>query len=216
MLLSGTPLDWPFQGPGVRRIGRTLYIAGTDGNDTIAINAVARAAATDPLPKKIQVVFNTLRVNNKSPELDAAPLKKVLINGAAGNDNITSAATGLTPAFRPKVVVIRGGLGNDVLNGGATYDRIYGEAGDDKITGGSGRDYIDGGDGTDDITGGAAMDVLIGGAGDDRFFNLEPANQRPVTGPGKPRDILTGGIGTDSAQADPADRINDDIENKNA
>jgi Ca2+-binding RTX toxin-like protein len=215
-LLSGTPLDWPFQGPGVRRIGRTLYIAGTDNGDIISINAVAKAAATDPQPKKIQVVFNSLKVNGATPVLDAAPLKKVLINGAAGNDNITIAATGLTPAFHPKVFVIRGGLGADTINGGAENDRIYGEAGDDLITGGPGRDRIDGGDGNDDITGGPGQDVLIGGLGNDNFKNLEAGADRPTSGPNKPRDILTGGPGDDKCQADPADKINNDIENKNA
>ena len=216
-LLSGTPLDWPFQPPGVRRIGRTLYIAGTDSNDNIQINAVAKASPTDKkAPKKIQVVFNNLRVDSKIPELDAAPIKKVLINGAAGNDTITISQTGLTPAFRPKVFVIRGGLGADVINGGFFNDKIFGEAGDDKINGGFGNDYIDGGDGNDEITGGAGMDTLVGGAGDDTFLNLEPADQRPTTGPGKPRDIITGGPGTDTAKADPADIIKDDVENKNA
>jgi Ca2+-binding RTX toxin-like protein len=215
-LLSGTPLDWPFQPPGVRRIGRTLYIAGTDANDSIQINAVAATSATAPKPKKIQVVFNSLRVENKIPELDAAPIKKVLINGAAGNDNITISQTGLTPAFRPKVFVIRGGLGADVINGGFFSDKILGEAGDDKINGGFGNDYIDGGEGNDEITGSAGMDTLIGGAGDDTFLNLEPADQRPTTGPGKPRDILTGGAGNDNAKADPADIIKNDVENKNA
>jgi Ca2+-binding RTX toxin-like protein len=215
-LLSGTPLDWPFQGPGVRRIGRTLYIAGTDAGDIIQINAVAKPSPTAAQPKTIQVVFNSLRVGGKIPELDAAPIKRVLINGAAGNDNVTIAPTGLTPAFRPKVFVIRGGLGDDIINGSFFNEKILGEAGADKLDGGAGRDFIDGGDGNDQITGGAGMDTLIGGAGDDTFLNLEPADQRPVSGPNKPRDILTGGPGNDNAKADPADIIKDDVENKNA
>jgi Ca2+-binding RTX toxin-like protein len=213
--LSGTPLDWPFQGSGVRRIGRTLYVAGTDGNDVIAINPVAATSATAPKPKKIQVVFNNLQISGKSPELDAAPLKKVLINGAGGNDNI-QISTGLTPAFRPKVINVRGGLGNDTITGGDRGENFYGEAGDDVIDGRGGRDRLEGGDGNDTLTGGAGEDVLIGGAGDDTFKNLEPDDQRPVSGPGKPRDILTGGIGNDNCQADPMDKINNDIENKNA
>jgi len=212
-LLAATPLDWPFQGPGVSRIGRTLYIAGTDQADTIRVEAVP--STSDTPPKKIQVTFNNLRVNGQVPQLDAAPLKKLLINGAGGNDSVII-APGLTAAFKPKKVVIRGGAGDDTIFGGDLYERIYGEAGNDTIDGRSGRDRIDGGDGNDTITGGPAMDTLIGGPGDDVFRNREPDNIRPPTGPGKPRDLIIGGPGNDSAQPDPADIVHDDVENKNA
>ena len=197
------------------RIGRTLYIAGTDQADTIRIDVVPKGTSDKVAPKKVQVVFNDLKVNGAVPQLDAAPIKKVLINGAGGDDNIII-APGLTPAFKPRTVIIRGGAGNDTIFGGDLYERIYGEAGDDVLNGGSGKDRIDGGEGNDTITGGPAMDVLIGGPGDDTFKNLEPGNIRPPTGPGKPRDIVIGGPGNDNAQADPADIIHDDVENKNA
>ena len=70
---------------------------------------MAASSPTADKPKTVQVVFNNFQVGGKFPELDAAPIKRVLINGAAGNDNITISQTGLTTAFRPKTFVIRGG-----------------------------------------------------------------------------------------------------------
>ena len=211
-LLAATPLDWPLRQPGVARIGRTLYIAGTDANDQINIDV---PTATADRADKIQVVFNGLRVNGAIPVLLAAPLRKVLINGAGGIDNI-NIATGITNKFQPKVINIRGGAGNDTINGGNRNENIFGEAGDDTINGGGGRDRIDGGDGNDNITGGAGRDILFGRLGDDTFKNREPTDQRPATGPGSPADLVLGGDGSDNAQADPADRILADVENPNA
>ena len=211
-LLAATPLDWPLQQPGVARIGRTLYIAGTDANDQINIDV---PAATADRADKIQIIFNGLRVNGAIPVLLAAPLRKVLINGAGGIDNINISAN-VTDKFQPKVINIRGGAGDDTINGGKRNENIFGEAGIDTINGGGGRDRIDGGDGNDTITGGAGKDVLIGGFGDDTFKNREPADQRNAIGPGAPADVVLGRDGSDNAQADPSDRILDDVENKNA
>lgn len=235
-LMAATPLDWPFQYPGVVRVGRTLYIAGTDNADQIRIDVVPGATGggkrdrdkfdvpqpptppTPPTPPatrpSVQVVFNDLRVNNEVPRLDAAPLKRVLINGAGGNDNIII-ATGLTAAFKPRRFVIRGGSGDDTITGGDRNETILGEGGNDTIDGRLGRDRIDGGDGDDTITGGTGPDRLFGGFGNDTFLNAEPADQRG-TGLLSPRDLVRGGLGTDSTRTDPADRISDDVETRDA
>ena len=208
-LLAASPLDWPFQGVGVARVGRSIYINGTDGANQIRIDTVP-ATGTNPPPKQIQLVMDGFRVNSAVPRLNAAPIKKVYINGAGGNDDI-QIVPGLTQAFKPRVIVVRGGAGNDTIKGGDFGERILGEAGEDTIEGRGGGDRIDGGDGKDTITGGKGQDVLIGGLGDDVFKNNEPAADRG-TGPDAPRDILIGGAGNDASQADPVDKINEDIE----
>jgi Ca2+-binding RTX toxin-like protein len=228
-LFTGTPLDWPLKEPGVSRIGRTLYIAGTDSADLIQINP-----PTDTTVKgKIDVIFNGQRdANNAFPELKAGRLRRVLINGAGGKDQIFISSS-LTAAFHPSVFVIRGGAGDDTITGGSEAERILGEAGDDTIDGGGGRDQIYGGDGIDTINGGAGGDRLDGGAGndtitggtghdrffggdgDDTFHNLEPYDQRPAGIEG-PADILFGGAGDDKCDFDPADKPARDIEHPNA
>jgi Ca2+-binding RTX toxin-like protein len=226
-LFAGTPLDWPLKEPGAARIGRTLYIAGRDTADLIQINA-----PTGTTTGKIVVIFNDLKVENDFPQLDAGPLKRVLINGAGGNDQISIGET-LTAAFHPRKIVIRGGAGGDTITGGSGAERILGEAGDDIINGGGGPDRIEGGDGVDTIDGGAGGDRLDGGAGDDvitggtghdrfygglgddTFHNYETPDQRPAGIEG-PADVLFGGDGNDKCDFDPADRPDKDIENPNA
>ena len=212
-LLSMTPLEWPLQGAGITRIGRTLYIVGTDAGDQIRIEAPPTAVAA--ANKKIQVFLTGFRVNSDVPRLLARGIKRVLINGNGGDDDIQFGAT-ITKAFRPSLVIIHGGAGKDTIITGAYNERIFGGSGDDTINAGAGVDEIDGGDGNDTITGGPGRDRIFGGLGDDTIRTLEPNDQRPEPGPISPRDTVSGGLGTDNAQADPADFFWDDVENKNA
>ena len=196
--------EWPLQAPGVLRSGRTLYIRGTDADDRIAIGRVAGASSTAEAPRQIRVNFNTQLI----PLLPSFAIKRVLINGLGGNDLIEFQA-GLHRSFRPKVVVLRGGLGNDIIRGSAVNDYILGEAGNDNLDGREGKDAVDGGDGDDTITGGNGPDVLIGRVGNDLFNNFEGFDARG-TGILSPHDEIFPGPGSDTAQPDPADVIRDD------
>lgn len=84
-----------------------------------------------------------------------------IVNGGAGNDDMTGAGGDDR---------ISGGNGNDVLRGGAGSDRLIGGAGDDVLEAGSGpRDVLSGGAGNDRLIGGTGYDALYGDAGADRF-----------------------------------------------
>ncbi|WP_374515711.1 VCBS domain-containing protein, partial [Niveibacterium sp.] len=63
--------------------------------------------------------------------------------------------------------ILDGTAGNDNITGSAARDVIYGFDGRDTINGGAGADYLDGGNGNDTINGGAGSDKMIGGAGAD-------------------------------------------------
>ena len=207
-------LNWPLEGPGSMRVGRTLYIRGTDGNDRIGIGFVSAPPGTStnpnpPVPFQVRISFNT---QIGIPLQPSNVFRRVYIAGMAGNDTM-EIATNLHPSWKPKTVVIRGGLGNDVLLGGVGGEYLLGEQGNDTINGRAGRDTIDGGLDNDLITGGDGPDVLIGRDGDDTFHNGEGSLAR---GEGllSPRDDIFGGDGTDSAVNDPADVIDADVENR--
>ena len=211
--------EWPLTTPGVLRVGKTLYIRGTDDPDDISIGFVSAPAPTTqaprpPLPRQVRITFNTRRLGSTAPSIfQRVPLqssfafKRVFISGLGGDDRIEIGPN--VHAFKPKTVVLRGGLGNDTILGGLGAEYILGEDGDDTLDGRAGRDVIDGGDGNDTITGGNSPDVLIGRAGNDVFRNFEGFDAR---GEGllSPRDILFPGPGTDVADNDPADLIRDD------
>ncbi|NQV27476.1 MAG: hypothetical protein HQ518_24260 [Rhodopirellula sp.] len=83
-----------------------------------------------------------------------------LIDGGAGNDQLTGGSGNDT---------LIGGAGNDHLNGRGGDDVLIGGLGDDNLDGGSGNDALSGGDGDDGLDGGSGLDVLIGGVGRDKL-----------------------------------------------
>jgi Ca2+-binding RTX toxin-like protein len=83
----------------------------------------------------------------------------------------------------PLAVLADGGDGNDTLTGADEPDTFLGGLGNDSLTGGSGPDVLDGND------------------GDDQLFARDSAG-----------DLVRGGLGTDSAQADRVDVVSD-VEN---
>lgn len=107
------------------------------------------------------------------------------INGTVGNDTVD--ASSMTTDL-----IMRGGLGNDVLAGGSGADALYGgvgrdtlrgAAGDDRLYGEDGDDILDGGDGADKLYGGNGNDALYtdgldtvidGGAGYNKLFLTDP------------------------------------------
>lgn len=199
--------------PGVLVVGRTLFVIGTAGNDTVRISG-APADGTTPRPGQIQV-----QLNGSQPVIRASRLQRVVIRGGAGNDIIRIDAS-LPKTYHPRVTIVRGDdgddtitgsdrndrisgdAGNDVLVGSIGNDEIQGGAGDDRLEGGAGADRLFGGDGNDVLIGGTGLDRMFGGIGDDTFLNNEPADSRQ----NGVRDFLNGGGGNDSAETDPADR----------
>ena len=118
---------------------------------------------------------------------------ELVINGTAGNDQITVTKTdaGLvigntggwttTVAGNFQAIAINGNNGNDLITVDASVTTnciIHGNAGNDTIYGGSGNDQLFADAGTD---------ILVGNAGDDTFVTI-----------GGGKDKLTGGAGNNS------------------
>jgi Ca2+-binding RTX toxin-like protein len=81
--------------------------------------------------------------------------------GGAGDDAITTAASG---------GMVDGGGGNDRLSGRQGADDLIGGNGEDLLEGAGGGDVLDGGSGDDRLDGGIGNDWLEGGAGADAMF----------------------------------------------
>lgn len=117
----------------------TLYVGGSDGNDTISVNSHGNQG-------NLAVAINGLNQGTFS-----AP-SKVVVYGGAGNDTIAVQANLTLDAW------LFGGDGNDVLASGR---------GNDILSGGTGADVLSSNDGKDLLLGGAGRDVLAAGSGDD-------------------------------------------------
>ncbi len=143
-------------------------------------------------------------------------VQSIHVDGLGGNDIITLAGL-LIPS------VIDGGAGNDditgssaadTINGGDDHDTLHGGPGNDTINGGLGDDVIDGGDDNDIIDGGFGFyvfqgadgnDTLMGGSGNDELYGEDGTDTlRGGTG----ADMLNGGDGPGDV-ADYSDRTAD-------
>ena len=205
----------PNNHPGIRRVGRTVYVIGAPDNDFIRVSAAPNGADNQPRPNLIQVQVDASQV-----VMWAGKMQRFIFNGGAGDDVIRIDPE-LPESFHPRVIIIRGGDGNDTITGTYRNERIFGDAGNDLIVGSSGNDELDGGagddrvdggygddrvfggDGNDVLIGGPGPDQMLGGAGDDTFRNEESEFERQQAGY---RDLLDGGGGNDAAQVAPADR----------
>jgi Ca2+-binding RTX toxin-like protein len=107
--------------------------------------------------------------------------EKTMLNGLGGDDVIIPNA-GSGPIAAVTGLKITGGDGNDHLVGDDGNDTVNGDAGDDTVRGGGGNDTLDGG---------AESDEIDGQDGNDTLTARDGAS-----------DIVRGGAGTDSAQAD--------------
>ncbi len=136
-----------------------LFVAGTAGNDRIAI------VPTTIKVNGIKTPYILVKLNGTT--VGSFPTStvtgRIMARGLGGNDNIAVNARITNGAD------LYGGAGNDVLTGGAGNDRLFGEAGNDRLTGGKGQNLLVGGDGNDRLVGGIDRDVLIGGAGVDNL-----------------------------------------------
>ena len=200
--------------PGIHNVGRTIYVNGTVAADFVQILKAPAAGEDEPRGNQIQ-----LTLNNAQPVFYPGDMKRFIIDVGAGDDNVRI-DPGLPASFRPRLIVIRGGDGNDTISGSERGDKIFGGAGDDLIVGFSGNDDLRGGpgndtidagyggdrvfgdDGNDVLVGGPGNDRMFGGVGDDVFRNAEADAQSPAGA----TDILFGGGGNDSADRAPFDR----------
>jgi Ca2+-binding RTX toxin-like protein len=97
----------------------------------------------------------------------------------------------------PTGIVFAGTPGPDAQLGTDGADVLCGYAGVDDFNGLGGPDFLDGGD---------DADVLGGFGGRDRMFGRQGADIL-CGADGSGRDLLDGGIGTDSYDADPGDTL---------
>lgn len=177
--------------PQVVLAGSTLIVDGTSGNDKITVGVAAG---------KLNVAVNT-----KKSSYAASGVKKLYINGLAGNDTVTLNA-GVIGAL------IDGGAGNDTLNGGTGNDTLDGGLGADVLNGGDGIDLADyktrtkalvitldgqanDGEANEKDNVGNDVENVRGGSGADRITGNSLAN---TFWGGAGNDTLEGGLGADT------------------
>jgi Ca2+-binding RTX toxin-like protein len=91
------------------------------------------------------------RVNNYIYTFNYKQIKRLVVAGLGGDDNIALARELMG-------AVIDGGMGNDTLRGSNANDTLQGQAGDDLLDGAAGNDTFRGGPGRDTIFGGKGID----------------------------------------------------------
>jgi Ca2+-binding RTX toxin-like protein len=90
--------------------------------------------------------------------------------------------------------IIRGTLGDDLLQGTDDDDSMFGKAGMDRLFGRGGDDYVDGEDGDDELHGGPGNDIIAGRDGADEIHG-DAGNDR-ITGD-RGNDRIYGDDGND-------------------
>lgn len=113
-----------------------------------------------------------------------------VIEGFAGNDNLTGSIGDDKICGGGGDDTLSGGAGNDGLSGGAGNDTLSDESGFNGLSGGSGADMLTGGTGPDALSGGSGDDDLSGRAGDDTLSG------------GTGSDEVDGGDGFDVCEGD--------------
>jgi hypothetical protein len=155
--------------------GKTkLTITGTPGDDTIALAHVRPFSNNTP--------SGDVSVNGKDIHVTDNASLDIVVSALGGNDHVTleGLVVGTSPHYGTST--IDGGEGDDVLASGNRNDMLIG---------GPGSDQLSGGDGDDRLTGGLGVDLIDAGAGNDQLFARDGE-----------RDVLHGGLGTDSAQTE--------------
>lgn len=157
-------------GPATSRMtvtDRVLRIFGTKSDDSIRIYQIAGNANRF-----------AVNLNGVKQSFAFADVRKVLVFGYSGNDNIAFSYVNGAFVLRS---MIQAGSGNDSIYGGATRDSIWGDEGDDFIHASASHDMAFGGDGDD---------VLLGVGGDD---TLDGQNGSDEVDGGGGADLIAGG-----------------------
>ena len=161
-----------------------MRIRGTAGDDIIEFASYEFEG----------VKHNVIYVNDRLYRFDTDDVRKVVVWAGRGDDLIFANAEapflhdvpfGAVDLVFDTAMVVRAGLGEDVVHGSGAGDTIKGGDGDDCLFGNSGDDLILGNSGHDTLNGIMGSDVLMGGLGDDRISG----NQGD--------DMLSGGAGND-------------------
>jgi Ca2+-binding RTX toxin-like protein len=173
-----------------------------DSNGVLAISGSSDADDIQVWVRGSQV--RTVR-NGLIKNFALANVRQVEIYGFDGNDTISSNTRsipvyGLGGAGNDLLV---GGDEEDIFTGGGGKDRLEGNGGNDRLNGFTGNDVLIGGSGDDRLYGGDGNDILIGGFGADQFRGEEGDDQ--FFARDNVADILLGGAGNDTAQADALD-----------
>jgi Ca2+-binding RTX toxin-like protein len=151
---------------------RRLVVAGTDGNDRIALRL--EAGRSDVL----QVDFGD--DGSADFRFHLEPIAAITVDGRAGDDVVRIDDT--NGAFTSSLpTIIAGGDGNDTLLGGSGREQFLGGSGDDSIDGNGGNDAADLGPGDDTFVWdpGDGSDTIEGQAGNDTMlFNGAAAGEQ--------------------------------------
>lgn len=123
-----------------------VWIEGTDGRDTIAI----------------QQIYDELIVEGADFRISASLVARIEASLHDHHDTIQNHSSIPLHAFGGDGNdTLRGGYGDDVLNGGAGFDRLTGGYGDDILEGGdASMDELDGGPGNDQLEGYTDIDYI--------------------------------------------------------
>jgi hypothetical protein len=124
--------------------GGILYVGGSDGNDTIAINGGGASGGVEVM------------INGASQGTFSAA-SRVVVYGGAGNDTIAVQQNLVLDAW------LFGGAGNDVLSSARGNDVLSGGAGIDVLSSDRGRDVLFGGAGLDVLAAGQDDDIVVSG-----------------------------------------------------
>lgn len=140
-----------------------LTVTGTAKNDKISVS-LSRDGETITVKEASGNRFK--KKSSASTEFAAADVTSIVINAGAGNDSVALSGGKRKTPFAVSAL-INGEAGNDNLTGAAGNDTINGGDGDDNLYGNKGTDLLSGGAGDDLLVGGADIDTLNGNDGDD-------------------------------------------------
>jgi Ca2+-binding RTX toxin-like protein len=171
--LTGTGVTQAALDLGADGLTDTVTVSGTAGNDTINVVGAGTSVSVTGLAAQVDITH-------------AEAGDVLTINAGAGNDTI-SAAT-----LPPGIVglVIDGGAGNDNITGSQGNDTLIGGDGNDIVNGGRGNDVAqlgngndtfvwNPGDGSDVVEGQAGTDTLVfNGANIDEIMDVSASGQR--------------------------------------
>ena len=158
-----------------------LTVTGTAKKDDITVSLSSDGATITVKQRSQKNRFK--KATTTSTDYVAADVTSLIVNAGAGNDKVSLRGGSKDSPFAIAALIngeagddnLSGAAGNDTINGGDGDDNIYGKAGDDLLNGDAGEDFIVGGAGVDTLNGGddddllqsagdGAIDILDGGA----------------------------------------------------
>ena len=149
--------DWNGTGETVSLAGKgrigNFYFGSTDAN----VLLLTDAAAGDAL--FVDDVYTALPGEVADPQSRLAQIRE--IRAGFGNDVVDM--TSQRFVYIGGGLIVRGGLGDDVIWANNGDNSLFGDAGNDRLVGASGNDVLAGGAGNDQMHGGGGSDVFVFG-----------------------------------------------------